>query len=289
MTDPTIAVVLRPQVAPERLRESVRAAESAGLEEVWLWEDCFLTGGISTAALALAWTESLRVGVGLLPVPLRNPALAAMELATLERVHPGRFLPGLGHGVLDWMGQVGARAASPMTLLREYTVAVRSLLAGERVDAAGDYVQLDGVALDWPPAAPPPVYLGATGARTLRLAGEVADGTILVSSTGPDGVRAALEHVREGREAAGRTDPHEVVAYVSFAPGPDGAERVRREHEPSRVLDPERAALVGDVAAMREVVAAYRDAGVTTIALEPVAEDPELTGVIDVAAELAGR
>ena len=44
-----------------------RAAEDAGLEELWLWEDCFLEGGISAASATLAWTERLRVGVGLLP------------------------------------------------------------------------------------------------------------------------------------------------------------------------------------------------------------------------------
>ena len=48
------------------------------------------------------------VGVGLLPVPLRNPALLAMELATVARLWPDRLVATLGHGVLEWMGQVGA-------------------------------------------------------------------------------------------------------------------------------------------------------------------------------------
>ena len=65
---------------------------------------------------------------------LRNPAVVAMEIATLARLFPDRFVPGLGHGVLDWMGQVGARAESPMTLLREHTAVVRDLLHGRRVD-----------------------------------------------------------------------------------------------------------------------------------------------------------
>ncbi|GJF19306.1 hypothetical protein SHO565_03770 [Streptomyces sp. HO565] len=115
-----LGVVFRPQLAPERLRAVSRVAEEAGLEELWLWEDCFLEGGISTAAAALAWTERLRVGVGLLPVPLRNVAVTAMEAATLHRMFPGRPILGVGHGVQDWMEQVGARAESPVTLLREY-------------------------------------------------------------------------------------------------------------------------------------------------------------------------
>ena len=107
----------------------------------------------------------MRVGIGLLPVPLRNPALAAMEIATLARLFPDRFVPALGHGVLDWMGQVGARVASPMTLLREHAVAVRELLDGERVDVDGRYVHLDGVALDWPPAADRRCWSGPAARR----------------------------------------------------------------------------------------------------------------------------
>ena len=149
----TTGVVFRPQSPPEQLRAAVEAAEAAGVDELWLWEDCFLEGGLTTAAAALAWSERITVGIGLLPVPFRNPALAAMELATLARLFPGRLTVALGHGVQDWMRQVGAAVDSPMTLLREHTTAVRALLAGETVDVRGRYVALDKVTLDWPPAA----------------------------------------------------------------------------------------------------------------------------------------
>src|SRR5919197_3546228 len=101
-----LGVVFRPQLAPERLRAVARVADEAGLEELWLWEDCFLEDGVSTAAAALAWTERVRVGIGLLPVPLRNVAVTAMEAAALDRMFPGRAIVGVGHGVQDWMGQV---------------------------------------------------------------------------------------------------------------------------------------------------------------------------------------
>lgn len=116
----TLGAVFRPQLPPERLRDVARAADEAGLEELWLWEDCFLESGIASAAAALAWTERLRIGVGLLPVPLRNVALTAMEAATLHRLFPERVVLGIGHGVQDWMAQVGARVESPVTLLREH-------------------------------------------------------------------------------------------------------------------------------------------------------------------------
>src|SRR4051812_26232019 len=191
----TTGVVFRPQFPPEELRTAVEAAEAAGVDELWLWEDCFLEGGLTTAAAALAWSARITVGIGLLPVPFRNPALAAMELATLARLFPGRLTAVLGHGIQGWMRQVGAAVESPMTLLREHTLAVRALLAGETVSVSGRYVSLDAVSLDWPPATPPTLLLGARGPKTIALAGELSDGVLLDSVTDPDVVRRAREPV----------------------------------------------------------------------------------------------
>jgi alkanesulfonate monooxygenase SsuD/methylene tetrahydromethanopterin reductase-like flavin-dependent oxidoreductase (luciferase family) len=200
---PTTGIVFRPQSPPEELRAVVELADQAGIAELWLWEDCFLEGGLTTATAALAWSSRLTVGIGLLPVPFRNPALAAMEIATVARLFPERFVVALGHGVQEWMVQVGAAVDSPMTLLREHTSAVRSLLNGETVDVSGRYVRLDEVALDWPPAVPPRLLVGARGPKSVALAGEVADGVLLDTI-----VDAAV--VRQARELVG-ADSHVAV------------------------------------------------------------------------------
>ncbi len=255
MVEPILGVTFRPQLPPERLRDVAQAADAAGVSELWLWEDCFLEGGLTAAAAVLAWTDRLRVGVGLLPVPLRNPALSAMEIATLARLFPGRFVPGLGHGVLDWMKQVGAGVDSPMGLLSEYTSAVRDLLHGRTVGVVGRYVHLDGVALDWPPEQVPPLLVGARGPKTLRLAGQLADGVILDSGVTPDGVRAALAHVAEGRAAGERTEPARVVVYLEVADA--AAEGLRQQ-----VLD-------------------LGAAGADTVVLQPPGDTPDPRPLID--------
>jgi alkanesulfonate monooxygenase SsuD/methylene tetrahydromethanopterin reductase-like flavin-dependent oxidoreductase (luciferase family) len=253
MTDPTIGVIFRPQSPPEVLRDVALAAEAADIAQLWLWEDCFCEGGLTSATAALAWTERIQVGVGLLPVPLRNPALAAMEIATIARMFPGRFRPALGHGVLEWMEQVGARAESPVTLLREYTTAVRELLHGGTVDVQGRYVRLRDVTLDWPPASPPPVIVGGRGPKTVGLAGELADGVLLDSVLTPDQVREGLVHAAAGRRAAGRADePFDNIVFVEVdAAGPDLEARID------------------------EAVSTFAEIGASTIVFQPTGEAPD--------------
>jgi alkanesulfonate monooxygenase SsuD/methylene tetrahydromethanopterin reductase-like flavin-dependent oxidoreductase (luciferase family) len=280
-----LGVVFRPQLPPERLRAVARAADDAGLEELWLWEDCFLEGGISAAAAALAWTERVRVGVGLLPVPLRNVAVTAMEAATLHRMFPGRAIVGVGHGVQDWMGQVGARAESPVTLLREHLDALRALLRGERVSTDGRYVKLDGVALDWPPTGAPEVLAGATGPRSLRLSGAAADGTVLTAATAPEGVRRARRLIDEGRESAGRTDHHRVVVYLHTATGPDAAARLRAEIEANGEDPLPEHGVAGDAGAVAKAVQRLAEAGADTVVLQPTADEPDAEAFVRFAAE----
>jgi alkanesulfonate monooxygenase SsuD/methylene tetrahydromethanopterin reductase-like flavin-dependent oxidoreductase (luciferase family) len=246
-------MIFRPSLPPERLHAYVTSVEAAGLDDLWLWEDCFQEGGLTSASAALAWSESIRVGVGLLPVPLRNPALAAMEVATVSRLFPGRFVPAVGHGVLSWMDQVGAQASSPMTRLREWVAATRALLLGETVTVSGEYVKLDAVALDWPPLNPPPLLVGARGPKTLALAGELADGLVL-------DVPITAEAVRSAIVTAAASRPHEVVVYIKCV-ADDAASDVAR------------------------TISAYADAGATTVVIQPEEDDPDVAKRIRVAGE----
>ncbi|MFI9826476.1 LLM class flavin-dependent oxidoreductase [Streptomyces sp. NPDC051913] len=286
-----LGAVFRPQLPPERLRDIARLADESALDELWLWEDCFREGGVSTAAAALAWTERVKIGVGLLPVPLRNVAITAMEIASLDRMFPGRAVVGVGHGVQDWMGQVGARVESPVTLLREHLVALRALLRGERVttDERWRYVRLDDVGLDWAPTAPVPVLAGATGPRTLRLTGEAADGTILTASTTADGVRRARQLIDEGRESAGRGDrgtgTHRVVVYLLTATGPDAARRLRAELADEGLQDVPDLGVAGDAGAVAKAVQRLAEAGADAVILQPTGDEPDPEGFVRFAAE----
>ena len=270
-----VGAIFLPDLPPERLRDYAQAAEAAGIEELWLWEDCFREGAFSSAAAALAWTERLRIGIGISPMPLRNVAIAAMEIATVERMFPGRLIPGVGHGVLSWMGQVGARVASPLTLMREYVPALRALLAGETVTTSGRYVNLDGVKLDWPPDVPPPIVAAGEGPKTLTLTGEVADGTVVTGGTTVAQVAAARELIDQGRAAAGRTGPHEIVVYVAVAFGSDAAARAAVQLEDWGKPGETDRILVGEVQQVAAGVAEFFDAGADAVILQPLHGDAE--------------
>lgn len=225
MTDRALSVLLPRDLPVGRVREFARRAEELGFDELWVVEDCFFRGGVAQAAAVLAWTERIRVGIGILPAAVRDAAFTAMEAATLAELFPGRVDVGIGHGMPAWMRQVGAWPSSPLTMLEEHLRAVRAIVHGERVDAAGRYVHLDGVQLESPPAHPPRILAGVRGPRSLAVAGRYADGTVLAEPVTPEYVAAALEQIAPTRE-------HRVVAYCVAAVD-DDADAARRLARPA--------------------------------------------------------
>jgi alkanesulfonate monooxygenase SsuD/methylene tetrahydromethanopterin reductase-like flavin-dependent oxidoreductase (luciferase family) len=277
-SSPSLGAVFPPWYPPELLRPAAQAAEESGVPQLWLWEDCFKESGMAAAAAVLGWTERLQVAVGLVPVPLRNVALLAMETATLDRLFPGRFRPVVGHGVQSWMGQVGARAESPLTLLREHIVALDRLLAGEEVTVSGRYVALDAVRLDWPPQQPLRVWGGGTGPRTLSMLGEVAAGVLIDSGNSPASLREVLDVVDEGVRISGRTDRPEIPVFVHAVRGERAAERLAADlGGPTGDADTERG-LAGSAEDIAAGVARYRAAGATSVVLRPLEDEPDIVG-----------
>ncbi len=193
-----------------------RLVEAEGLDEMWVVEDCFWAGGMTAATAALAATESLTIGLGIAPAVVRNPAIAAMDIAGIARMFPARFIAGFGHGVARWMMQIGALPESQMAALEETFVVVRRLLAGEQFSFEGAHVTINDVQLVFPPGIPPPLLCGAVGPKSLEMAGRVTDGVVLPEGSSPPYIRAAMARMAQ----PGAT----CVAYVLFAVADDPLE-----------------------------------------------------------------
>ncbi len=282
-TDLRLGITYVPYLPPEHLRDLAQAADECGMDDLWVWEDCFKQSGLASASAALAWTSRIRVGIGLMPVPLRNVALTAMEISTLCRLFPDRLLPGIGHGVQPWMQQVGGKVDSPLTLLREYATALRRLLAGETVSVDGRYVQLDAVALDWPPSTPPPLALGGEGPKSVALAGDLADVYLFSAARTDEEIAATYEILTERWRARGidpANRPQVVLAPIT-ATGSGARQRVDAEI-PYWFKDP--APSIGSAGDAEQVAADFRrlaGLGVTTLAVQPTRDEPDLLGLVE--------
>ncbi|EFV13229.1 LLM class flavin-dependent oxidoreductase [Segniliparus rugosus] len=274
MRQRSLGLIVPPTLPTELLPRVARAVEASGLDALWVCEDCYATSAVASAAIALAATERIAVGTGFLSVPLRNVAAAAMDFGMLARTYPGRILSGIGHGHQPHMAQIGAKAASPLTLLEEYAVALRALLAGETVTASGQYVRLDGVRLHWPPTIPPPILIGAEKPKTLQLAGRIGDGAVLTHMVADDDLPRVVGLVSP--EPGQRIVLTRVVAIGAGAKDQLAADP---GHYPGVVLPA--GSVPGLAGGADEGLRRLFALGVTDVSVSPTANEPDLFGLIE--------
>ena len=229
MNSGRVGLVLGSEIPPERLRGLAASAEQHGFSEVWLSEDCFFTGGISGAALALGASSSIPVGLGVVSAVTRHPAVLAMEIATLARAFPGRLMPAVGLGVPAWLEQMGLQPSSPLRAVRECVTSLRTLLDGGRLDDSSGLFTFNGVELVYPVTKRVPLQLGVAGPKMLQLSGAIADGTLLSVLAGTGYVGWAREQIGKGLASSGRsTQEHRVTTFALCAVDEDGAKARER-------------------------------------------------------------
>lgn len=192
--------------SPKAFVADVKRAEACGWDYAFipssplLLQDPYIN-------LAFAAVETSRINLGpLIETPMmRNPAVMASSIATLDALAPGRALLGYGIGdtAVRLMGKRPARVAE----LEEATVLTRRLLAGDEVDVgAARPAKLRH-------ARPVPLWIAAGGPRTLRMSGRVADGVFIRVGRHEANLRTAIDAVRAGAAEAGR-DPDDVKIAI---------------------------------------------------------------------------
>ena len=184
-------------------------AEAKGFEAVWQAESRLVREATVPMAAFASVTERLKVGSGVVDCWSRNPARLAATFSTLDDLAPGRVILGIGAWWDPLAQKVGISRNKPLKAMREIVTAVRALLNNENVTFQGEFVQLDGVELDYVyqdrRAKEVPIYIGATGMQMMELTGEIADGVVLNYLVSPDYNAQALAALEKGAAKAGRS------------------------------------------------------------------------------------
>jgi alkanesulfonate monooxygenase SsuD/methylene tetrahydromethanopterin reductase-like flavin-dependent oxidoreductase (luciferase family) len=271
---------------------AARAAEHAGYDSVWVGDSLLARprGEPLTLLAAVAGaTTRITLGTAVLLPLLRHPLSLAHSLATLDRVSEGRLIVGVGPGAElpgthAELGALGVASDRRVTDMLSTIERCRRLWRNEE----------PGLELLPRPFRPggPPIWLGGSGPRMLRLAGSTFDGWLPFSPT-PAEYASGLKSVREAAERSGR-DPDTVAtgAYLTVAvadspreAGEDLDAYMRAYYGvPAEVMSRAQACHAGTVESAAEWFAAYRAAGAKHLVLR-VAR-PGLTDYTETVSEL---
>jgi probable F420-dependent oxidoreductase len=194
--------------------EVAQRAEALGFDRLWAAEAGTADAFVLLTACASV-TDRIGLSTGVVPIQTRTPSLMAQAAASVQDASGGRFTLGLGVSspaiVERWNG---LSYDAPLARMREYVGVVRSLLAGEKVNHAGEHYRVDGyrVLMALPP--PPPIVLGALGEQMLITAGEIADGVCL-NWIAAESVPSAVDNTRKGQRRATNADgPAATAVFV---------------------------------------------------------------------------
>jgi F420-dependent oxidoreductase-like protein len=211
-----------PWFSPEEQVELARLGDELGLDSVWVSE-AWGQDAVSVLGLLAGKTERIALGSGLMQIPARQPAAAAMAAAALDVLSGGRFRLGLGvSGPQVSEGWYGVPFERPLQRTREYVEIVRAVLARRaplRYEGSQWTLPLPGglgkplKLLAHPVQERIPVYLGAIGPKSVEQVGEIADGW-LPFMLNPREPELLMEPLRAGAERAGRSPEEIDVAPV---------------------------------------------------------------------------
>ena len=291
---------------PEPDRAWLEAAERLPIESVWQGGHILPnqpTGeAITRLALMTAWTERVRVGAGILVLPLYPPVIVAKQLADLDAWSGGRLSVGVGVGgefahefdaVNVPIKERGPRTNEAMELLR-------ALWSGKPVTHHGRFFDLTEIQLNpvKPPtgdrqmqAGGPPLMVSGRKDPAMRRAARLGDGWMPYLMS-PGGYARSVETVRAEAEAAGRDlADFEWMLYLYCSIRADG-DQAREDaasflggaygDKPGAMLD--RIAPAGTPEEVAASVQKYVDAGARHIVISPAAHQNTIE-IVELAAK----
>ena len=178
----------------------VKQCEDAGFDGVGILDsqllerDCFVS-----MAAAVQATERINVASAVTNPATRHPSVVASAAQTVAELAPDRVQVWIGRGYSS-TATIGIPPAT-VRQMRHAVVTMKELMSGDMVSFGNDANSRMRHGGESPA---PPVYIAATGPRVMRVAGEVADGALLMTGIHPGAVAEAREIIADGARAAGR-------------------------------------------------------------------------------------
>lgn len=268
--------------------ESAQKMEAAGIQDIWM-ANIFGHDAISTLGFVGRETKSIGLGTAVTPTYPRHPSAIAQQAMTTAAAAPGRFSLGIGlsHKVVI-EDMLGFSYDKPARHMREYLSVLGPLLKGETVNFDGDQYNVHNLTLGVPDAGDVPIIVAALGPVMLKLAGEMADGTI-TWMTGPNTLQDhIIPRIAKGASGAGKSDPTIVAGFpIALTSDVAGAKSLiaksleiygqlpsyRAMLDKEGLEGPADLALVGDKAELKDRLAQLREIGVTHFNAAIVAAD----------------
>lgn len=261
-----------------KLAEQLHAAVDDGFDSAWM-SNIFGLEALISLAVAGSQVPGIELGTAVIPTYPRHPAVLAQQALTADLAVGGRLALGIGlsHQIVikDMYGYSFERPARHM---REYLAVLAPLLAGDPVSFDGETVQAR-IGLSVPRSGHKmPLLLAALAPQMLRLAGSLADGTVLWM-TGPATVRDyVVPLITKAAQEAGQPSPRVVcILPVCVTNDPEQARvdagkafaiygqlpSYRAMLDREGAAGPGDVAIVGDEDAVEAQIMALADAGVT--------------------------
>lgn len=200
---------------PSGLEHSFKMSQWAmdnGFKDIW-FSDAGGLDSLTMAAGVLQQFPTARVGIAVVPVFTRTPAVLAATATALAVSAPGRFVLGLGsssHAMMEgWHGQ---KFEKPLTRVKETTQLVKQMLQGEKTNFSGTTVSSKGYRGVPLGDKAPPVYLGALREKMLEMAAAEGDG-VVVNLFPHSAWPKMREAIFKGAKQAGK-DPESVEVVI---------------------------------------------------------------------------
>src|SRR5579883_2879481 len=150
-------------------------AEESGFDWLMVPEGIEANDAMLCCYILATATSRVRIATNVANIYLREPSLCAVAAATIQQASQGRFILGIGPSHRPVLQGLGIEMGNARDHLRKYTIGLRRSFSGERAKSLG---------IRFPhPAEPVPIYFGALTLETVRMAGEMADGLLLVHCT----------------------------------------------------------------------------------------------------------